>query len=97
MVNITWEDSQFHAEWVNKRLPTEAEWEWAARGTEGREYPWGKQASQDCSNFKNPETGASSVDKYAKGQHQSHGYPCPVASVCHAEYVSGLPSVSAAR
>jgi formylglycine-generating enzyme required for sulfatase activity len=68
VVNVTWEDARSYAEWVNKRLPTEAEWEWAARGTEGREYAWGKQASQDYANFKNPETGTSPVDKYAKGQ-----------------------------
>ena len=68
VVNVTWEDARAYADWVNKRLPTEAEWEWAARGTEGREYSWGKQVNQDFANFNNPEGGTSSVDKYIRGQ-----------------------------
>lgn len=68
VVNVTWEDANAYAAWVNKRLPTEAEWEWAARGPEGREYAWGKQVSPDFANFNNPEAGTSSVDKYIKGQ-----------------------------
>ena len=68
VVGVNWSDAKAFCEWKGKRLPTEAEWEHAARGPEGWRYPWGNTFDPSKANFDKRNDVTLPVDSLPQGQ-----------------------------
>jgi formylglycine-generating enzyme required for sulfatase activity len=64
VTGINWDTAQAYTKWAGKRLPTEEEWEFAAKGSEGRRYPWGNEWQQGLANANGVRNEPANVGEY---------------------------------
>ncbi len=72
VVGVSWYEAEAFANWEEKQLPTEIQWERAARGTDGREYPWGERFDKEkCNSAESGIGHTTPVNRYPEGKSEA--------------------------